>query len=123
MEKIKVGVPQGSILGPLLFLMYINDIIHSSRMLHFTLFADDTSITVSDSDLNNLQNTINNEIVMVSDWLRANKLNLNLSKTNFMLFSGRKKIDFALRLNIHNHEIDRVSCFKYLGVFIDDKLN
>ena len=82
--NIKCGVPQGSILGPLLFLIYINDIVNSSTVLAFVLFADDTNIVLSHTNLNELIDTLNAELRKVSSWFKCNKLSLNISKTNFM---------------------------------------
>ena len=77
---VKCGVPEGSLLGPILFLIYINDIKKSSEILKFDLFADDTSIFYSHKDLRNVEMTLNNELAKVSEWLIANKLTLNVSK-------------------------------------------
>ena len=90
-EIIKHGVPQGSILGPLLFLLYINDIAESSRILDFYLFADDTTIFHSDKDPRKLEQTLNTELSHVSKWLIANKLSLNVGKSNFLLFRQTNK--------------------------------
>ena len=90
-EFIKHGVPQGSILGPLLFLLYINDIAESSHMLDFYLFADDTTIFISDTDPKKLEQTLNTELSNVSKWLVANKLSLNVGKSNFLLFRQSNK--------------------------------
>ena len=80
------GVPQGSILGPLLFLIYINDISRSSNLLQFLLFADDTTLFFSWANKNELINMMNSELKLVSDWFKANKLSLNATKTNYILF-------------------------------------
>ena len=79
-------------LGPLLFLIYINDICNSSNLLSFILFADDTNLLKSHKHLDTLIAKINKELEKVTVWLQLNKLSLNLTKTNFMLFkSSRKK--------------------------------
>ena len=83
---INCGVPQGSVLGPLLFLLYINDISESSQLLKFFLFADDTTVFYSDKTNPETENLLNTELNKVSDWLAANKLSLNVDKSNFMHF-------------------------------------
>ena len=86
-NKISCGVPQGSVLGPLLFLIYINDFHNSSEKLSFYLFADDTNLLYADKNLKSLEKImVNNELVRVSDWLNANKLTLNAKKSNFVIF-------------------------------------
>ena len=76
MDYIKCGVPQGSVLGPLLFLLYINDISESSHILKFFLFADDTTIFYSSKNAINNENILNKELEKISGWLSANKLSL-----------------------------------------------
>ena len=85
-SDVTCGVPQGSILGPLLFIIYINDLHNSSSILTFLLFADDTNVFVSGKNLKELIININRELTNVDIWFRANKLSSNIEKTNFMLF-------------------------------------
>ena len=88
---ISCGVPQGSILGPILFLIYINDIINVSELLHSILFADDTNLFAFHRDLNSLVDLINKELKVLSLWFKVNKLSLNVDKTVFMVFTSNQK--------------------------------
>ena len=85
-EKLRCGVPQGSFLGPLLFIIYVNDMCNISDKLKFILFADDTSVFMSHSDVQVLQNVFKQEILKISNWFLYNKLVLNYDKTKFMVF-------------------------------------
>ena len=83
---IKCGAPQGSVLGPLLFLIYINDIFSCSNYLSFILFADDTNIFFQHKNISELTKIVNHELSFVATWFKANKLTLHPDKTKFILF-------------------------------------
>src|SRR6218665_1772829 len=85
LKFINYGVPQGSNLGPLLFLLYVNDLPKLSSLLHFILFADDTNVFYSHRSLDLLMNLLNSELAAIANWFRTNKLSLNVSKTNFIV--------------------------------------
>ena len=99
LDYIKCGVPQGSVLGPLLFLIYINDIVNSSALLKFFLFADDTTIFFSGKPTPSLEKTLNSELKKVNKWLMSNKLSLNVGKPCFLNFSLlHTKTDLNIRM-------------------------
>ena len=120
-DYVKCGVPQGSILGPLLFLLYINDIVHSSELLRFTLFADDTSLFYSHKSAQQATKILNDELAKISNWLAANKLSLNVGKSKLLVFNNKKNIKIDITLN--GQPLQEVDHAKYLGILIDNKLN
>ena len=116
-----IGVPQGSTLGPLFFLLYINDIVNCSDLLKFILFADDTTILYQSPNINHLNNTLSSEINKVTTWFSANKLAINLSKTHSMLFSN-KRGNPKLNIKLQNISIEEKDVVTFLGVEVDNKL-
>ena len=99
--KISCGVPQGSILGPLLFLLYVNDLAQLSNMIRPIMFADDTNLFYSHKDINLLFRIINEELVKTSNWFKANKLSVNADKTKYTFFHKVNMSDYiTLRLPI-----------------------
>ena len=98
MSNITLCVPQGSVLGQLDFILYINDMYGSLDQMHFVQFLDDTSDCASDSDLNNVHATVNRELVEVDNKLKANRLSLNVSRTSFMKFSNLKNSSDAIKV-------------------------
>ena len=121
-KNVNIGVPQGSTLGPLLFLLYVNDMINCSTILHFTQFADDTTLGYRSNNLPELQNILEEEVHKVTKWLAANKLLLNVAKTHSMLFTFKRDVS-ELKIRINDIEIERKSITKFLGLQIDEKLN
>ena len=121
--QITCGFPQGSILGPILFSLYINDIKNSSKILKFFLFADDTSTFLISKDIQELENIYNKELSYVTDWLNANKLTLNVNKSNLIPFKNAKKTAKTLNIKIKGEQIEEKKYTKYLGILIDNKLS
>ena len=117
------GVPQGSVLHPLLFLIFINDLPNISKHLTFCLFADDTNIYYESSNLLHIQKIVNRELRKVRKWLEANRLALNIDKTNFVIFhSQQRKITDQIVLRTGRKKINLESCVKFLGVLLDSNL-
>ena len=119
-KNIKCGVPQGSNLGPLLFLLYINDLPNCLVNSVPAMFADDTNITISAKNAEDLEEKLNNELNNVHNWLLANKLTVNVDKTEYMLIGSRQRlagIDSEPVINIGGKNLRRVSKAKSLGIF------
>ena len=123
---ISTGVPQGSILGPLLFLIFINDMPNVIKHGKISMYADDTTLYVSDKDVNVISKKLTEDIRAITTWLRMNKLFLNIDKTNIMLVGSSSRLrsvqDDEFTVMVNGLKLDRVRKAKCLGVVIDDEL-
>ena len=119
-------VPQGSILGSLLFLLCINDLPQALKLFDPIMFADDTNLFYSGKDIHSLFNTVNNDLSNISHWLNSSKSSLNADKTKFTLFHKVRQRENILlvftKLKINNKLIKRVDHIKFLGVLFDENL-
>lgn len=126
-QNVKTGVPQGSILGPLLFIIYINDLCVSTAEFDFISYADDTtlflSFNMSETELATTAECLMNNLEKVNDWLKLNKLSLNISKTKCMVFHTPQKRVQKPEISICNESIEYVSDFNFLGIVINENLN
>ena len=124
LSNISCGVPQGSILGPLLFLIFVNDLPNCDGFFDYTLFADDTSISCKfpRDSLNNVHLDINTHLSSVTNWLAANRLQLNVNKTKYMVFSYSNNFNLQ-PINICGGVVDCVRSLRYLGLVLDNNLN
>ncbi len=120
-KPISTGVPQGSILGPLLFLIYINDLPTVSQMFDMIMYADDTTLYCNINEYIT-EHDINTELARIYDWLTSNKLALNVSKTKFMVFHSARKIVTYPCLKLNNIEIEKVQTFNFLGLVLNSSL-
>ena len=113
-------MPQGSILGPLLFLIYINDIVN---ILSFVLFADDTTVYVQPDSIDGAIQILNSELAKVAEWFDSNKLTLKVNKTQMLMMSRKKPLNPQGDVILRNEAIQRVTKANFLGVIVDQHLN
>ena len=124
MHNMKFGVPQGSVLGPLLFLIYINDLHLSIHYSTTRLFADDTNLLIKNNCLKQLKKQLNLDLRCLNNSLKANKISLNSGKTELIIFRHiNKPINYDLKIKINGKMLYPSSHIKYLGIFIDSHLN
>ena len=129
LAEINIGVPQGSCLGPLLFLIYINDLPFALKRAKATMYADDTAISFSSDNIEEIDAVVNAELACLEKWLQGNKLSLNVVKTQAMIIGSSqklRKIDTPMvpipHFQVNGKDIDLVKETKYLGLMIDDNL-
>lgn len=123
-KNVNYGVPQGSILGPLLFLIYINNIQEIGLSADVTLYADDTSLFYFGDSINSIIPNLQSDLDLLNSWFRSNLLTINIAKTNYIIFAAKNKnIGDFTQPSINNEVINRKTAEKYLGIILDNSLN
>ena len=120
---VNIGVPPGTILGPILFLLYVNDLSNSISNANINIYADDVVIYCSDSEVHTLKYKMQNVMDKVNNWYEDNKLSLSFEKcTTMVIGNNRQEIKENFDIYLGSHLLEKVHSMKYLGVLIDDKL-
>jgi len=121
-QLIKCGVPQGSIIGPILFLLYINDLPQATSLFSI-MFADDSNVFTAGSSTAECIETLNRELVLLTEWIHSNKLSLNVDKSHLIVFSKARHAPNDSTVFLDGKQLTQVHTIKFLGVIIDDKLS
>lgn len=126
-EEVKYGVPQGSKLGPLLFIIYINEIITVLKRMNIDcrLFADDMRLSISGYNIKEIEIKMNNALKMLCDWMKVHQLKINVNKTAYIIIHDQrfKDMNEQCTLLVNDKKLKYVNETKYLGIILDDKLN
>jgi len=119
-EPTRCGIPQGSILGPLFFILYINDLPKTIVCVaNPVLFADDTNMIISKSGPKEVTNTINRHIIKINEWFKSNSLSLNIDKTYFLQFHTKTNQKYDFQTFYENRQTTKAQNIKFLGIIID----
>ena len=119
-KHTEYGVPQGSVLGPLLFIIYSNDLPYSLQHCETMLFADDTTVYFTRANMQTLYRSANSDLSTLDYWFRANQLSVNPTKTKYILFAKRPNLTDECSLFINDERFEKVKSTKFLGLHIDE---
>lgn len=122
-NKIGSGVPQGSVLGPLIYTLHVLSLKNAQLKANYFTFADDTLLVYSGENMTILQDTINEDLKRYNAWLSTNKLKINIKKTKYLMLKQKNKPDVQINIVLGDKPISKVECATYLGLQIDNKLN